>query len=465
VTVGANKAWAAAPPLPMLRDGSVLQALLDRQRDAVDRADLVQASGVVVKVSGPLIQATLPSVRVGEACSIGPLPHSGASLLAEVIGFQDHLAVLSPFGATDGVGPGTPVRPLGRPQALRVGDHLLGQLLDGFGQPVSGALACSPHAVEVPVRALAPSVLSRLPVTEALPTGVRILDGLLTLGRGQRMGVFAGPGCGKTTLMKAIGAAVQCDVVVYALIGERGRELAEMAELLHQPRMQQRVVIVGATSDRSAGERMRAAYTATAVAEGFRAQGRHVLLLVDSLTRFVRALRETSIAAGEPMGRTGLPASVYAELPRLVERVGNTKEGSISALYMVLAEGAVRDDPVADEVRSLVDGHIVLSAALAEKGIFPAVSVLESLSRLMPDIVSKPHRDAARQVRRLMARYEEMELLIRLGEVKPGVDPDTDRAIAAHDDILGYQQQGLADAASFDDAAWQLQAIARRHAA
>jgi type III secretion protein N (ATPase) len=440
-------------------------ALLDRQRDAAARADLAQTSGVVVKVSGPLIQATLPSVRVGECCSIGPLPPGGACLSAEVIGFQDHLAVLSPFGATDGVGPGTPVRPLGRPQAVCVGDHLLGQLLDGFGQPVSSAPARSRGSIEVPVRALAPSVLQRQPVTEPLSTGIRVLDGLLTLGRGQRMGVFAGPGCGKTTLMKAVGAAAQCDVVVYALIGERGRELAEMAELLQQARMKERVVIVGATSDRSAGERMRAAFTATAIAEGFREQGRDVLLMVDSLTRFVRAVREIGIAAGEPVGRAGLPPSVYAELPRLLERAGNTRNGSLTALYMVLAEGAVRDDPVADEVRSLVDGHIVLSAALAEKGIFPAVQVLESLSRLMPDIVDEPHRNAARDVRRLMARHEEMELLIRLGEVKPGADPETDRAIAAHDEILNYRQQALGDPAAFDDASRQLQAIARRYAA
>lgn len=463
--ISSRAAPAAVAQLRALRDGSALLALLDQQQDAAARADLAQASGVVVKVSGPLVQATLPSVRVGECCSIGPLPPSGSCLPAEVIGFQDHLAVLSPFGATDGVGPGTPVRPLGRPEAVCVGDHLLGQLLDGFGQPVSGPLVRSPTSVEVPVRALAPSVLQRLPVTEPLPTGIRILDGMLTMGRGQRMGVFAGPGCGKTTLMKAIGAAAQCDVIVYALIGERGRELAEMAELLHQARMKERVVIVGATSDRSAGERMRAAYTATAIAEGFREKGRDVLLMVDSLTRFVRAVRETSIAAGEPMGRTGLPASVYAELPRLLERAGNTRSGSLSALYMVLAEGAVRDDPVADEVRSLVDGHIVLSAALAEKGIFPAVKVLDSLSRLMSDIVDEAHRNAARDVRRLMARYEEMELLIRLGEVKPGADPDTDRAIAAHGEILSYRQQALGDPAAFDDASRQLQTIAQRYAA
>jgi ATP synthase in type III secretion protein N len=210
---------------------------------------------------------------------------------------------------------------------------------------------------------------------------------------------------------------------------------------------------------------MRAAYTATAIAEGFREQGKSVLLLVDSLTRFARAVRETSIAAGEPTGRSGLPASVYTELPRLIERAGNTRQGSISALYMVLAEGAVKDDPIAEEVRSLVDGHIVLSRDLAEKGIFPAIKVLESLSRLMPDITDGPHMAAARRVRQLMARYEEMELLLRLGEIKPGADRETDLAIEANSDILGFLQQGLGTPSGFDETCGSLQQIASQYAA
>jgi len=316
----------------------------------------------------------------------------------------------------------------------------------------------------VPVRGVAPSAAERLQVVEPLSTGVRVIDGMLTFGKGQRMGVFAPPGCGKTMLMNAIGLAAQTDVIVYALIGERGRELAEMARLLEHPGMRQRAVLVGATSDRSAGERMRAAYTATAIAEGFRDRGKNVLLLVDSLTRFARAVRETSIAAGEPVGRSGLPASVYTELPRLIERAGNTREGSISALYMVLAEGAVKDDPIAEEVRSLVDGHIVLSRALAEKGVFPAVHVLESLSRLMPDITSTSHMAAARRLRRLLARYDEMELLLRLGEIKPGVDRETDLAVDSNKEIMDYLQQGLEKPVAFDEARRDLETLARRYA-
>jgi type III secretion protein N (ATPase) len=426
---------------------------------------LASVSGEVVRVSGPLVQARLPSVRVGEMCRIGLMPNGGGHLSAEVIGFHEHQAMLSPFGATEGVAPGMPVRPLGRAHGIRVGDHLLGRLLDGFGAPVSGSVQEDPDSLEVAVRAMAPSALRRVAVTQPLSTGVRVIDGMLTFGQGQRMGVFAPPGCGKTMLMNAIGLATKADVVVYALIGERGRELAEMAQLLDHPDMRSRAVLVGATSDRSAGERMRAAYTATAIAEGFRDRGRIVRRLVDSGTRVARAVRETSNAAGEPVGRSGLPASVYTELPRLIERAGNTHEGSISALYMVLAEGAVKDDPIAEEVRSLVDGHIVLSRALAEKGVFPAVNVLESLSRLMPDITSQSHMAAARRVRRLMARYDEMELLLRLGEIKSGVDRETDLAIAACGDIMNYLQQALERPSTFEHSCEELESLARRYGA
>jgi type III secretion protein N (ATPase) len=444
-----RKGWPA-PPAFVTSDRSSL--LLERAHIGVEAASLCEVSGEVVRVSGPVVHARLPAVRIGEMCTIGPFTPSGGLLGAEVIGFHEHLAALSPFGSTEGIGPGTKVLPLGRAHGVRVGVHLLGRMLDGFGQPVTGMVEESRDTVEIAARAAGPVVSNRLPVMEPLPTGVRAIDGMLTFGKGQRIAVFAPPGCGKTTLMNAIGVAAETDIVVFALIGERGRELAEMARLLDHPRMKDRAVIVGATSDRAAGERMRAAYTATAIAEGFRDQGKSVLLLVDSLTRFARAVRETSIAAGEPVGRSGLPASVYIELPRLIERAGNTRQGSISALYMVLAEGAVKDDPIAEEVRSLVDGHVVLSRALAERGVFPAINVLESLSRLMPDITEPEHMRHAAQLRRLMARYEEMELLLRLGEIKPGADRDTDLAIAAHPEVMGFLQQALGEPSTFDDA-------------
>jgi ATP synthase in type III secretion protein N len=414
----------------------------ERLRQALLQLRVVDVSGKVVRVVGPIVEAIVPNVRVGDACQIGPLPDRSV-ILAEVIGFNAHHTVLSPFGSTLGIGPGTTVTPFGKPAGLMVGDHLLGKVLDGFGIAMDESLVVAADAMNMPIRASGPSITDRTGIVTSLATGIRAIDGLLTLGKGQRMGVFAGPGCGKTTLMKAIALNAECDVVVIALIGERGRELSEIGQLVHLPGMLQKLVIVGATSDRSAGERIRAAYTATAIAEGFRERGRNVLLMVDSLTRFVRAIRETSIAAGEPLGRTGLPASVYAELPRLLERAGNTHRGSMSALYMVLAEGLVKDDPVADEVRSLVDGHIVLSRSLAEKGVYPAINVLESLSRTMSDIVTESHARAARRLRGLMARYEDIELLLKLGEIKEGIDAETDLAVAAHASIRAYLQQDL----------------------
>jgi type III secretion protein N (ATPase) len=263
--------------------------------------------------------------------------------------------------------------------------------------------------------------------------------------------------------MQAIARHANVDVVVFSLIGERGRELAEMAGSLEENGLKHKAVIVGSTSDKSAAERIRAAYTATAIAEGFREQGKHVLLMIDSLTRFARAVRETSIAAGEPLGSNGLPASLYAELPRLVERAGNTKGGAITALYMVLVEGTVKEDPIADEVRSLVDGHILLSRSLADKGVFPAIDLLESLSRIMPEIVSEPHLKAARRVRRLLSRYQDVELLVRLGEIEKGADKETDLAVAAYPDIMKFLEQDIRKLQTFTDTMRNLAGLASKY--
>jgi type III secretion protein N (ATPase) len=382
----------------------------------------------------------LHNAKIGELCAVEP-PDIASPVLLEIVGFHERHAMLSPFGPVEGLGPGMRVRSTAQAHRIKVGSHLLGRLLDSFGVPVGEPLTPVDDSVDIPVRGGGIVAARRMPVSEALPTGIRALDGLLTLGRGQRVGIFAGPGCGKTTLMRAIGHHARVDVVVYALIGERGRELVEMADELGKSETGRHTVIVGATSDRSAAERVRAAYTASAIAEGFCVQGKHVLLLVDSLTRFARAVREVGMAAGEPIGRTGLPASVYAELPRLVERAGNTPAGSITGLYMVLVEGEMKEDPIAEEVRSLVEGHIVLSRSLAEKAVFPAISVLESLSRIMPQIVSEEHLSWARRVRALAAKYEDIELLLRLGEIKEGMDPSIDQAVAAHPQIIDYVRQ------------------------
>jgi type III secretion protein N (ATPase) len=436
---------------------------LARAAARLDAVRQVEAYGHVVRVIGPLVEAVIPHVKIGEMCEIGPLA-SERVVLSETIGFNDHRAVLSPFAALDGVGPGIQVRPLARKHDLAVGSHLLGQVLDGFGNPVGTALQPADDAVAVPVRGQGPSMSHRKPIDTPFETGVRAIDGLLTLGKGQRVGIFAGPGCGKSTLMTAIAANADVDVVVFALIGERGRELAEIVEELRTSGHSRRTVVVGATSDRAAAERTRAAYTATAVAEGFRDQGKHVLLLVDSLTRFARAVREISIASGEPVGRNGVPASLYAELPRLVERSGNTRHGAISAMYMVLVEGILQEDPIADEVRSLIDGHILLTQSLAERGIFPAISILESLSRLMPSIVSADHQRAVHRVRRLLSKYQDIELLLKLGEIKPGVDKETDQAVAAYDEIVAYLRQDIRKPVGLLESQEEIVRLARKYA-
>lgn len=449
------------PRLPSPERSAKWMDHLSRQLDALRS---VEAVGHVTRVTGTLVEAVVPDVKVGEMCEIGPLGPEAVMLRLEVVGFHEHHALLSPFGPLEGIGAGMPVRALGRQHRMVVGSHLLGQVLDGFGNPISGTLTPSLDAVEMTVRAASPATDARKPIDTHLSTGIRAIDGMLTVGRGQRVGVFAAPGCGKTTLMTAIGRNADVDVVVFSLIGERGRELTEMVAAMRKSGLDKKTVVVGATSDRASAERVRAAYTATAIAEGFRNQGKHVLLLVDSLTRFARAVRETGIAAGEPQGTKGLPASVYAELPRLVERAGNTHGGAITALYMVLVEGAMADDPIAEEVRSLVDGHIVLTRALAEKGVFPAIDILESLSRIMSEIVNDEHEQYARRIRRLMARYQEIELLLRLGEIQSGIDKEIDQAVAAHPEIQKFREQNIRQPVSFEETVRQMGTLAKRFA-
>jgi len=429
----------------------------------LDGVRCVDSFGRVLRIIGPLVEAAVPNVRIGEMCEIGPVGLDRRMVKMEVIGFSEKSALLSPFGILDGVGPGTQVRPMAAEHGLLVGSHLLGRVLDGFGNPLAGDIEPAADAVTVSVRTNAPTVDQRTPIHEPLPSGIRIIDGCMTLGRGQRVGVFAGPGCGKSTLMKAIATHADVDVVVMALIGERGREVAEMAEVLHLPQFSHKLVIVASTSDRAAAERIRAAYTATAIAEGFRKQGLRVLLMIDSLTRFARAVRETAIASGEHVGKSGMPASVYAELPRLLERAGNAFGGSITALYFVLVEGAIQEDAIAEEVRSIVDGHILLQRSLADRGIFPAISVLESLSRIMPDITDKAHMSTSFRIRGLLSKYEEIELLLKLGEIKPGVDREIDLAVAAYQEILGFLKQDIKKAVTFQDAVATMTAIAQKY--
>ncbi|SCW62322.1 MULTISPECIES: FliI/YscN family ATPase [unclassified Pseudomonas] len=422
-----------------------LEAWEAGQRARLRRFAPVTVRGRVQRVSGILLQCRLPAAQIGDLCRVerdGREP-----LLAEIVGFDQHDALLSALGGLEGVRVGAAVEPLGMPHRVCVGPQLLGQVLDGFGRPLidggAGAFAGSQVPDASVVIGEAPAPTERPRIQRLLTTGVRALDGPLALGEGQRVGLFAGAGCGKTTLLAEIARNVDCDVIVFGLIGERGRELREFLDHELDDELRARAVLVCATSDRSSMERARAAFTATALAEGFRGQGQRVLLLIDSLTRFARAQREIGLAAGEPLGRGGLPPSVYSLLPRLVERAGLTHDGAITALYTVLIEQDSMNDPVADEVRSLLDGHIVLSRKLAERGHYPAIDVLASLSRTLANVADVEHLRAGINLRRLLSAYDQIELMLRLGEYQAGADPLTDLAVESRGALDAFLRQDL----------------------
>jgi type III secretion protein N (ATPase) len=415
-------------------------------------------TGKVVEVTGTLLRVGGLDVKLGELCD---LRRADGSLLqqAEVVGFNRHLAVLAPFGGVEGLCRQTRVTGHGRPLAVGVGPGLQGRVLDGFGRPIDGAgpPRCEAH---VSIHAPAPNPMTRRLIDTALPTGVRLIDGLTTLGEGQRMGVFAPAGVGKSTLLGMLARGTASDVNVIVLIGERGREVREFIEMVLGPEGMARSVVVCATSDRSSIERAKAAFTGTAIAEYFRDRGLRVLLLMDSLTRFARAQREIGLAAGEPPARRGFPPSVFAELPRLLERAGMGENGSITALYTVLAEDDSGSDPVSEEVRGILDGHLVLSRRIAARNQYPAIDVLGSLSRVMSQIVGPEHQAHAGRVRALMAKYDAVETLLQIGEYQAGADPEADEAIARHAAIAAFLGQATDDCADPGDTLRQLAALA-----
>jgi len=404
----------------------------------------VQISGRITGISGILLEASLPDARIGDLCRIQG--KGNVEVMAEVVGFNPENTLLSALGALNGIAQGAKVTPLYQPHKIAVSDRVLGSVLDGFGwamddDSVSAFALDADNPDAVPVLRNAPPATDRPRINEPLSTGVRAIDGMITLGVGQRMGLFAGAGCGKTTLLAEVARNTPCDVIVFGLIGERGRELGEFLQHELDEELRARTVMVCATSDRSSMERARGAFTATAIAEAFREKGQSVLLIIDSLTRFARAQREIGLALGEPPGRGGLPPSVYTLLPGLLERAGKTSQGAITALYSVLMEADSTNDPVADEVRSLIDGHIVLNRKLAERGHFPAIDVLQSLSRTMPNVVEPEQMALSRQFRQLMAAFNQVDMLIRLGEYEPGNDPLTDAAVQAQPAINAFLQQ------------------------
>jgi flagellum-specific ATP synthase len=420
-----------------------------RLRRALAKTPTYTIYGKVVQVVGLVIESSGPDGRIGDLCTIEAKGSDNGKLAAEIVGFRGDRVLLMPLGELDGVGPGSLVQNSGACLQVPTGHGLLGRTITGLGEPMDGLgeLEVSGH---YPILATPPNALQRKMIKRPLATGVRAIDGMLTLGEGQRIGIFAGSGVGKSTLLGMIARNCEADVNVIALVGERGRDVKEFIENDLGVEGLARSVIVCATSDQPALVRIKAALTATAIAESFRDQGKSVLLMMDSVTRFAMAQREVGLAVGEPPSTKGYTPSVFALLPRLMERAGNGEKGAITALYTVLVEGDDTNEPIADASRSILDGHIVLSRRLTSRGHYPPIDVLESLSRTMPFVVDASQIESARQMREWMAAYNDVEDLVSIGAYKPGTKPLADMAIEKWESINRFLRQDKADGTSFE---------------
>ena len=428
------------------------QRLLADAQPLAERGRVVQAYGTTLHVSGL-------TARIGQPCRVfDPGQPEHTVLRAEVIGLAGGHAILAPLGDLHGVGVGAEVELLDSVARIPCGRGLLGRVIDAWGEPLDGRPLPAGLPWQ-PLRGHSPNPMARIPVAQPFATGVRAIDAALTVGVGQRVGVFAMAGGGKSTLLAMLARGALCDVNVIGLVGERGREVREFIEDGLGPEGLARSVVVVATSDRPALERVRAAQAATALAEGLRGEGASVLLMMDSVTRYARALREVGLAVGEPAVRRGYPPSVFAELPRLFERAGNDAHGCITAFYTVLAEDEDGSDPVAEEVRSILDGHIVLSRALGAAGHYPAIDVLASASRVFQRVTGPEHQAAARELRALLARHAEIKFLLQVGEYKAGSDAMADRAIDRMPAIDAMLQQSPDDSTPLADTVARLRAL------
>jgi ATP synthase in type III secretion protein N len=438
-----------------------LEQILPRLQNAVRDGAPRPAKGRVRRLLGVTVHASVPQVRLGELCHLVD-PVTSHKVMAEVIGLADDLAVLTPIGDLTGLSSVSEVVPTGAELRIPVGAGLLGRVIDAVGQPLDG-LPWPPADIDGHYPVVAPPVapFARRLIDAPIQLGVRALDGLVTCARGQRIGIFGEAGAGKSTLLADIVRGTDADAVVVALIGERGREVREFVERQLGPEGRKRTVVVAATSDRAAMERVKAAHVATTIAEFFRDRGEHVLLLMDSITRFARAQREIGLAAGEPATRRGFPPSLFAALPRLLERTGPTEHGSITAIYTILVEGDLSLDPVAEEVQAILDGHVILSSELARRNHFPAIDVLRSRSRLMDAVVPPEHRADAARIRELLARHAEVELLVRVGEYQRGTDAVADEAISKIDRINDFLRQSSATRATIVETQGQMREIAQ----
>lgn len=421
---------------------------LARYYSEIESYPALRVKGRINRVIGLVMEARGLAPSIGEVCLVRV--KNDEPVLAEVVGFQENRSFLMPLGSLKGVSPGCQVEATGNPFFVKVGHQLLGKVLDGLGRPAAGGRLTG-DLEEFPVESSSPNPLQRNPINEIMSTGVRAVDMLLTCGWGQRLGIFSGSGVGKSTLLGMIARYSEADVNVIALVGERGREVGEFLSNDLGPEGLKRSVVVASTSDRPALERVKAALVATTVAEYFRDQGLRVILMMDSVTRFAMALREIGLAIGEPPATKGYTPSVFARLPQLLERSGNSSgNGSITGFYTVLVEGDDFNEPISDAVRGILDGHIVLSRELAAQNHYPSVDVLGSVSRLMPSIVDEGHKNYASRVRELLSTYRDSEDLINIGAYVKGSNPKVDEAVAYRDSLQGFLKQD-----SWEFVSWQ----------
>lgn len=415
--------------------------------------------GKVANVVGLTIESAGPDAKLGDLCKIYTDTEKKKYILAEVVGFKDKKTLLMPYEVTEGIGLGCIVENMNYPLSVPVGDYLLGRAIDGLGRCIDGYQP-DPRTVEnYPLEAPPPDPMSRSIIDEVLPLGVKAVDGLITVGKGQRIGIFAGSGVGKSTLMGMFARNTKADINVIALIGERGREVREFIERDLGEEGMKRSVVVVSTSDKPALERNKAAKTATAIAEYFRDQGKDVLLMMDSLTRFSMAQREIGLASGEPPVTRGYPPSVYSEMPKLLERAGRASKGSITGLYTVLVDGEDFNEPITDTARSILDGHIMLTRKLANKNHYPAIDVLQSISRCMSMITTKEHKEAAGKLKNVMATYNEAEDLINIGAYKRGSNPNIDNAISKIEAVTKFLLQETDEKFDFEESVEMLKEL------
>ncbi len=425
----------------------------------VGREEPLHAFGKIADVVGLTLQATGPAMKIGDLCHVRPRGES-LKIPVEVVGFREDRILLMPLGDMQGIGPGSVLIPTHKPRTVRVGMALLGRAIGGLGQPIDDGPPVEWEA-EMPLIAPAPPPLRRQRITEPIATGIRAVDACITCGKGQRVGIMSGSGVGKSKLIGMIARNTNADVNVIALVGERGREVRDFIELDLGPEGLKRSVVVVATSDEPALVRLSGAYTATAIAEWFRAQGLDVMLMMDSVTRFAMAQREVGLAIGEPPTTKGYPPSVYALLPKLLERAGTAHCGSITGFYAVLVEGDDLNDPIGDAVRSITDGHIALSRSLATRGQYPAVDVLESVSRSMLEITSENHRKLAARLRQILAVYRDAEDLVNIGAYVAGSNPEIDTSLRLMPKVRDFLRQDLYEKSPFDTLEGQMASVLR----